>query len=851
MKIFWQDIQYGMRRLRRSPGFAATAVLTLALGIGANTAIFTLIYQVILRSMPVQHPEQLYKLGESVDCCVTGGLQNKWTLFSADLYRTFRDQTSGVDGMLAVQAGAIGVTVRRPGDNAVQTMQARAVSGNYFDLLGVKPLLGRTFTPDDDQVGSRPAAVLSYPTWKAKFHSDQSIVGETLSLMGHPVTVVGVAAENFLSARNTTDPEGIWIPIAQEPALEPERKLALLPTAHWLDIMVRIPEKSRVPLVEKSMQTELLRWIREHRDSTDHSTEAELKRQTVELAPAASGVNALGDQYRRSLTLLILLAGFVLLITCANLANLMLLRGMARSQEISLRTALGAPRIRLVRQMIVEALLLSLAGGALALLFAYAGVKGILALAMKGVEVSPVQASPSLPILLFALGVSLLTGVLFGTAPAWIATSADPADALRGANRTTADSSARPQRALVIVQAALSVALLSTAGLLITSLRNLEHQNFHFQPQGRLVAFIDIQAAGLPYEKLEALYRRWDQAFAAVPRFHDFAYATYGPMNYNNWGSGIALPGQDPLARNEGASYTAVSPHFFDAVGTRLLLGRAIAEQDTATSTRVAVVNKRFADRYLSGKQVIGSHFGPNLELSNAYQIIGVVDDSKYGDPQQRVRPMYFTPMTQSIDYSTMQATDKEKEQAAAGEHFYHFASNLFVHYDGDAASAANTFRRTFQSVNPDIPIDRLIPYTQQVDDYFTQDRLVVRLTFIFGILALILASLGIYGVTAYTVGRRTNEVGIRMALGADRRDVLRLILRGAMKQTVIGLLIGIPLALAAGHFLQSQLYEVKGWNPLPLLASCLLLLLSAFIAGAIPARRAATIEPMQALRAE
>jgi predicted permease len=851
MNTIWQDIRYGMRRLRRSPGFATTAILTLALGIGATTAIFTLTYQVLLRSIPVQKPEELYKIGKEIECCVDGGLQNDWRIFSQDLYRTFRENTADVDGMLAVQAGSLALTSRRAGDNAAQSLDARAVSGNYFQVLGVQTLLGRLITPEDDKQGAPPVVVLSHAIWMAKFHADPTIVGHDLLLAGHPVTVIGVAAESFMGERNTADPAGVWFPIAQEPVLEPERKLAELPNSHWLDILVRIPDHTKVPAVEKSIQVELSRWLRSHREPSDHTTEAEFAKQTTELAPAASGINNLGDQYKTSLNMLMLISGFVLLITCANLANLMLVRGMARSQELSVRTALGAPRTRLIRQMLVEALLLSLIGGLLSLLVAYGGVKGMLALAMKDVQINPLHASPSLPVLLFALAISLLTGILFGIAPAWIATSANPAEALRGANRSTTDSSAGPQRVLVILQAALSVALLSTAGLLIASLRKLEHQDFRFEPKGRLVAFIDIQAAGIPFERLDGLYRRLEQAFEQVPSLHDFAYATYGPMNYNNWGSGVAFPGQDPSVRNDGASYSAVSPHFFDAVGTRVLLGRSFNEHDTATSTHVAIVNKRFVDKYLAGKQVIGSHFGTGSQMANEFEIVGVVDDSKYGDPKKTVRAMYFTPMVQMADYSGLNASPQMIQQNITSERSFHFASNLFVRYEGDASVAANTLRRTFQSVNSDIPISRLVTYTDQVSGYFTQDELVVRLTILFGVLALILASLGIYGVTAYTVNRRTSEIGIRMALGADRGSVLRMILGGAMRQTVIGLLIGIPFALAAGRLLQSQLYGVSGWSPLPLVASSILLFLSALLAGVVPARRASSIEPMQALRAE
>ena len=465
-------------------------------------------------------------------------------------------------------------------------------------------------------------------------------------------------------------------------------------------------------------------------------------------------------------------------------------------------------------------------------------------------ELSPLTAGPSVPVLLFAFAVSLVTGVLFGTAPAWIASRSNPADALRGANRSTGDSSALPQRLLVILQAALSVALLSMAGLLIGSLRNIRTQDFRFQPEGRLIAFINLQAAGMKYEQLDGLYRQFDQQFAAIPGVQDIAYGTYTPMAYNNWGTRISIAGGDPNAKQD-ASYSIVSPHYFQALGVRVLLGRGIGEQDTATSTHVAVVNKTFADKYLKGQNPIGAHFGEDRRMTGSFEIVGVVDDTKYGNPGDPVRAMFFRPLTQLTSFDAIDASASLKEQANRGEQFAHFASNLVVHYQGDPAIMAATLRRTINRINPDIAITQIVRYDEQIGNNFTQKELVVRLTTIFGVLALVLASIGLYGVTAYNVARRVPEIGLRMALGSDRTGILRLILRGAMTQTLIGLAIGVPAALLAGHFLQSELFGMKGYDPVTLLGSCGLLALSALIASVVPARRAAGIEPMRALRSE
>ncbi|QNI37049.1 ABC transporter permease [Edaphobacter albus] len=844
-----QDVRYGFRRLRRSPGFAATALLTLALGIGATTAIFTLVYQVMLKSMPVDHPEQLYKVGKEIECCVDGGMQGHWRIFSYDLYRDLRDHTPGIEGMAAVEAGNITVSAWRKGEPVAQPLNVRVVSGNYFSVLGVRSFAGRLLRPEDDHEGSPAVAVISYAIWQSKFHGDPSIVGETMMFTGHPVTIVGISAPGFLGDRNQGDPTGVWLGLAQEPILQPERKLYTQPQSHWLDVLVRIRDPKTVPAVESAIRVELMRWIRANRDAASHDTEAEIAKQTTELAAANDGINDLRDQYEKSLNMLQMIAAFVLVIACANLANLMLVRGVGRRQELSVRTALGASRGRLIREMLVESVVLSILGGALGLAVAYAGVKGMLALVMRGVEVNPLSASPSLPVLGFALGVSALTGVLFGIAPAFIASRTNPAEALRSANRTTGHVSGL-QRMLVILQAALSVALLSTAGLLILSLQRMEQQDFHFQTQGRLIAFIDLQATGYRYEQLDGFYRQIDQTFAGIPGLHNTSYATYGPLAFNNWGTEITITGGDPNAHHH-VSYDSVSPQYFDALGTGVRMGRTFTEKDTSTSPAVAVVNQTFVKQFFNGKNPIGMHFGPDPSMKNEYEIVGVVDDVKYWDPAGKVRPMFFTPMAQTTNFDALVASQMTRDRANKNERFRHFATNVIVRYEGDPAAATAEVRRALQQINPGMVIDQLTTYDDQVGNYFTQQRLVVRLTSIFGALALILASIGLYGVTAYGVARRVPEIGLRMALGANRANVVQLILRGAAIQVVIGLIAGIPLALLAGHFLEAQLYEVKGYSVLPLVTACVALVLSALIASVVPARRASIIEPMQALRTE
>lgn len=842
MTTIVQDARFALRSMRRLPGFVATAVLTLALGIGATTAIFTLVYQVMLRSLPVAHPEQLYKIGPGDDCCVTSGVQDPWNLFSYDLYRTLRDQTSGTEGIAAVSAREFSVGERRPGsDAAAQALRLEYASGNYFAVLATQPFAGRLLTLDDDREGAAPVAVVSYNLWQTKLAADPHLVGSTLLLSGHPFTVVGITAERFLSERNEVDPAGIWVPLAQEPVLDADQKLVHMPAMHWLDLLTRIPDPRSVPVVQAAVQAELHRWLFAHPETTQGATPAQMQKASTAIISASGGINSLRGEYEKNLHLLLLVAGFVLLIACANLANLLLVRGMVRQGELALRSALGAPRVRLIRQTLVEAIVLALFGGVLAIPVAYGGVRAILALLFRSAEVNPLHAAPSLPVLAFAFVLSLLTGVLFGIVPALVVSRLGPLEALRGANRSTGDRSALPQCVLVVLQAALSLALLSTAGTLIVSLRHLEHQDFRFEPHGRLVLFTELNAAGYTAERMPALEAQMDDVMNRVPGVEHFAYATYTPMTGSNWSTGVWLPGGG--TQGSLAVYLAASAGFFEAVGTHILLGRSFTTQDTATSPPVAVVNHAFVVRYLQGQQPLGLHFGVDPSMRNEFEIVGVADDTRYGDPSKPASPMFFVPMSQKVIYPRVQQNTTEN--------VLHTPENLIVQYRGDSAAMSQQVRAALHSISPDIPILRMATFDDVLSDNFTQEELVVRLTAVFGLLALVLAAVGLYGVTAYTVTRRKSEIGVRMALGASRVDVLRMVLRGALTQASIGLAIGVPLSLLAGHLLAHSLYQTSGVQPSLLLGTTALLLLTAALAALLPARTAAALDPMRALRSE
>ena len=501
--------------------------------------------------------------------------------------------------------------------------------------------------------------------------------------------------------------------------------------------------------------------------------------------------------------------------------------------------------MRLIRQTLTESVLLSVLGGIAGVFAAYFGVQFILLLAFHSASFIPISASPSWPVLAFAFGLSLVTGVLFGTAPAWFASHTDPVEALRGLNRSTTDSTSLPQKTLLIMQAALSVVLLAGAGLLTRSLNNLEHQNFGFQVDNRVAVAVNQPLATYSQDQLRSLYRRLQERLSGVPGVKRASLALYTPFT-DNWSELIYPDGSTTakLDMSQGASWDRVSPGYLETMGQQILRGRTLAEQDNERSRPVAVVNEAFAKKFFPAKDPIGRHFGLDMIVyQNSYEVVGIVRDAKYTDPENPAHPMFFVPLFQHVNY--------KEELLQTGDLRSHFIESAVLLVDGNAKNIEAGIRKAFSEVDPDLTIISVRTMKEQVDMNFDQQRAVAQLTGLFGIVALLLAAVGLYGVTAYTVARRTSEIGIRMALGADRTSVMELVLRGAFTQIAIGLAVGIPVAIGAGRLLSSQLYHVKAWDPTALAVSILSLGVCAFLASVIPARRAASIDPMTALRTE
>ena len=834
------DVRYGFRRLRKAPGFATVCVLTLALGIGANTAIFTLVNAVMLKSLPVKDPKHLYRLGRGNNCCVIGGMQDNWDIFSYPLYKQFRDHTSEFTEMAAFQAGLTELSARRNGSNGpAQPFEGELVSGNYFSTFGINAFAGRTIAASDDRPGATPVAVMSYRAWQEHFGLDPSVVGAAFTINQLPYTIVGIAPAGFFGDRVRADPPDFWLPLSNEPVLSGQNTILDRDGFHWLYAIGRVQPEARVAGIQPKVTAQLQQWLNVQPDLS-RQDRAKISKQQILVTPASGGVASLANNSADGLRLLMTISGLVLLIACANIANLLLARGASARGETAIRVALGATRRRLLRQTLTESVLLSILGGAGGLLVAFAGTRTILMLAFRGSHYIPINAAPSLPVLGFAFLLSLLTGVVFGIAPAWLMARSDPAEALRGAGRATRDRSSIARRSLVVLQVALSAALLIGAGLLTQSLRNLENQRFGFEPEGRMVVRVNPALAGYKPEKLYGLYQQLDQRLPQIPGVVSASYSIYSPMRGDNWSFSIHVEGHPP-DEQIGASFDRIGPHYFETLGTHLLRGRTIGIEDTPTSRQVAVVNQDFVRKFFPHRDPIGGHFGMG-DASHAgdFEIVGVVEDTKYQDARQPAYPTFFMPF--------LQMSKDPKMAFMVGSHYI---GDIELRVAGNPENLNAVVRQTLAGIDPNLTIIDFLTMNEQVTRNFNEDRLIARLTELFGGLALILACVGLYGVTAYTVAQRTGEIGIRMALGADRPRILGLVLRGAMWQLVIGLAIGIPAALAGGRLLANQLFGVKTHDPVIIALAAVVLAACAAIAGFVPAQRASSIDPIRALRVE
>ena len=844
--------------LRKNPGFTAVAVVTLALGIGGTTAIFTLVQQVMLRSLSVAKPEQLWRVGDTVACCSSNGYtqgdgnwlpQNDWSFFSWEAYKLFRADTAAFEDLAAFQIGEgnAELAVRRAGSrDAVEPRNGEFVSGNFFETFGISAWRGRLFADADDQEGASPVAVMSYHTWEEDYGSDSSVIGATYDLNGHPFTIIGIGPPGFFGAKvdANTMPD-FWLPLTAEPLIAGASTRLKNPRLAWLDLIGRVRPGVNPKMLEAQMQVELHQWLASHVPDMTLQEKALWEKQTVRLVPGGAGVSLVRQTYGNGLRLLMVAAFCVLLVACANIANLLLVRGVRDRHQTAVRMALGASRARLVRKALAESVTLSVFGAIVGIEVAYAGAKLILRLAFESPNYwIPVDATPSTPVLLFALGVSLITGIIFGVAPAWVTSHGEPIEALRGANRTVGRNRAffgtpGTQNTLVIVQSALSLVLLIAATLLGESLRSMEHRNYGFDASGRYLVSIDPKISNYTQHQLVPVFKEVEGHLRAIPGVRAVGSVLEAPQAGWVWGHDIRIEGKPD---DDGSSgWSRVTPGFFETFGDKIVMGRAINDEDNADTHPVAVVNEAFVNKFFNKENPIGQHFGPLPEKNEGmYEIVGVASDINFEDS---VHPIYFLPEAQTTNFD-----DPESESREVWSHYLY---NVVIWAPGNPPNVEAQIKRALADSAPDLVGYQSEPYSEKIHGKFSQENMIASLTWLFGGVGLVLAAVGLYGVTSYGVEQRTSEIGVRMALGASRGSILRMVIGESVSVALIGIAVGIACALVLGRFLRSQLFGIAVSDPVTFAGVALAFAFVAFAASYVPARRAMRVDPMVALRHE
>jgi predicted permease len=844
------ELRYALRQFWVSRGFTITAVLTLALGIGGTTAIFTLIHAVMLRSLPVSDPSRLYRIGDGDNCCVQGGPQDRWGMFSFPLFERLKASLPEFEEVTAFQAAGPRLSVRRQDtDTAAAPVRSEFVTGNYFSTLGVTAFGGRLFTAADDSPAAPPVVVVSHHVWQGTYGGDPSLVGATLVVEGRPFTVAGVTPPGFFGETLRGDPPDLWIPLQHEPVISGETSILRQPVAAWLRVIGRLRPGATIDGLGPRLTGILHQWMQHDSGYPANwmpDIVQSLPQQVIAVVPAGAGVGIMKEQYGRSLQILLGVCGLVLLLACANVANLLLARAVARRGQTAVRLAIGAWRRQIVTQALVESVLLAVAGCIVGLAVAIGTARLLLALAFAGAAFLPIETMPSPMVLAFAFGLALVTGIVFGAAPAWFATRTDPIDALRGAGRSTGDHSSFTRKTLLVVQASISVVLVAGSMMLARSLGNLQSQDFGYEIRDRALVALNRPPATYSSEKLAALYRDLEERLNRLPGVRGAGLALYNPLT-DNWSELVLVAGHPPPKPGEqaGASWDRVSANYLQDLGVKLVRGRHFTAADNETSESVAVVNQAFVKRFFkSDEDPLDRRFGLDLpENINTYRIVGIVRDSKFAGfaLDRPARPMFYVPLAQTVDYANPLMRRIESSS--------HFVRGLLLVTSLPPATLEPELKRALAAADPNLTITSVRTLQQQVDRSFDQQRAVASLAGLFGIVALVLAAIGLYGVTAYTVAQRTNEIGIRMALGADRGNVVGMVLQSAFRRVVVGLALGLPLAVGAGYLLSAQLFGVQFWDPLALGVGAMALATSAFFAAIIPAQRAASISPIRALR--
>jgi predicted permease len=840
MPRLFLDLRFALRNLARSPLFTLVAIASLALGIGANTAIFTLVDQLLLRLLPVRDPQQL------VMVWTTGphvGSNRGMRMASYPMYQDFEQRGQAFSYVFCRYQADTSVAFGGQTERAT----AELVSGNYFQALGVTPALGRVFTPEqDDRVyEGHPSVVLSYPYWMTRFSGDPSVLGKKILVNNYPLTIVGVSAANFNGLDPSRAPQ-LRIPILMKPLMTPGWDDLSDRRSQWVQVFARLKpgftlasaKASLQPLLQQILRDELARP--EMRDTTEYTRRQFLARKVL-MESAAGGYSYLRQFAGTALVVLMCMVGLVLLIACFNVANLLIARAMARQKEVAVRLAIGASRRQLLGQLLIESLVLSLAGGAAGLALSVAITRGLFEFVPSGNMPFMLHADPDLRILAFNGTLAILTGLLFGLAPAWQAMGLDLWTTLKDAGGAVTGSggSVRLRKGLVVAQVAFSFLLLAGAGLFVRTLANLKNTRMGFADIDRLISFqLDPALNGYSTPRLLEFYRRVLEEVRAIPGVKDASYAAVAVLAGGEWDSTMGVEGhQAKDGEDMQAFMNAVSPDYFATMGVPLVAGRDFDVRDiglgqTDSHFKVAVVNRAFAEHFFGHRSPIGRHIGFGLGPKSKLdiEIVGMVENSLYEGPREGVHRQAFVPLNQS-SFPTSAA--------------------FYVRTSLDPTQMFTAVRRRIAGLDAEMPVFEMKTLGRQLDETLNTERLVATLSAAFGVLATLLAALGLYGVMAFVVVRRTKEIGLRMALGAARGTVVWMVLREALVMLGIGLTAGLPVAFALSRLVTSQLFGVKPddlWTGLAALG-----ILAAVTAGAgfLPARRASAIDPIRALRYE
>ena len=823
------DLRFALRTFRKSPVFVVVATLSLALGIGANTAIFTLVDQLMLRLLPVKHPEELVSLWGRGDHY---GGNNGMQKISYPMYEEIRDKNQVFTGMFGSWDSNINLTF----DGRTERIAGQLVSGTYFPVLGVGPALGRVFGPEVDKVkGGSPEVVLSYRYWVTRFASDPGVIGKKLSVNGYPMTVVGVSQAGFEGMDPANSPQ-IRVPLLMEEQVNQGSDSLENRRFRWVDVFGRLKPGESMEQARAGLQPlfhQIIGWEVQQKEfaKTAPITKENFLKMWLDVLPGSTGKSELRRKFSNPLLVLMSIVALVLLIACANVANLLIARATARQKEIAVRLALGAGRHRIISQLLIESLMLALAGGLVGIALAVWIDRTLISFLPAGNNLVPISATPDWRILAFALGVSLMTGVIFGLVPALQSTSPNLAPTLKDSvGSITPSGSVGLRKALVAAQVSLSLLLLIGAGLFIRSLANLKDLDPGFQTKNLLTFAVDASSNGYPDERALQFYDQLKQRLDTIPGVEASSLAVVPVLENNEWDNWVSVENYRPQPGTWiDPHVNFVSPDYFKTLDVPIKLGRDFRVTDVSGSPKVAIVNEKFARQYLNG-DAIGRHIGmggdPGTKLD--IEIIGVVRDSKYESMRDEMPLEVFTPYRQRTHPNSM---------------------SVYVRTARDPEQIFSVVRQVVNNLDSNVPMYRIKTLEKAVDNSLVTERLVASLSSAFGLLATLLAAIGLYGVMAYTVARRTREIGIRMALGAASGDVVWMVLKEVLVLIGIGIGIALPLAWGLTGLVKAQLYGIAPTDPLSMGLATLGIAVVAITAGYVPARRATMVDPMRALR--